>query len=242
MLSCREPFLTCAPLIDLKYNDTQCAPALPAAAAEFMNEHFHPRVLLTASNVLAGNGVTALLDTLFFNIADEGDVVLVPTPSYGMFMHDVTTRNGLHLAGVPCDDITEARFRQHVRPGRPQPELIGRLELAVAEQRRLGRRVAALLIANPENPLGRCYTAEILWYLVGFCHEQGLHLVVDEIFALSGGDNFTSILSLPLNTRDSLSNVHVLWGMSKDFGLGGCRVGFLATYNERLYQTMRTLR
>lgn len=205
-----------------------------------MNRFFRPRVLLTSSNILAANGVTALLDTLFFNVADGGDVVLVPTPSYGMFAHDVTARNGLHLVGVPCDDITEARFRQHVRPGRPQPELIARLEAAAAEQRRLGRRVAALLVANPENPLGRCYTAEMLRYMVDFCQREKLHFVVDEVYALSAGPGFTSVLSLDL--RDALGNVHVLWGMSKDFGLGGCRVGFLATYNQRLYQTMRTLR
>lgn len=28
----------------------------------------------------------------------------------------------------------------------------------------------------------------------------------------------------------------------KDFGLGGCRVGFLVTYNEQLFQAMRTCR
>ena len=205
-----------------------------------MNQFLRPRVLLTASNILAANGVTALLDTLFFNLADEDAVVLVPTPGYGMFAHDVTARNGLHLVGVPCDDITEARFRQHIRPGRPQPELIDRLEFAAAEQRRLGRRVAALLIANPENPLGRCYTSEILRHLVKFCEREKLHFVVDEIYALTGGPNFTSVLSLDL--RDFLGNVHVLYGVSKDFGLGGCRIGFLATYNQRLYQTMRTLR
>lgn len=205
-----------------------------------MNQAFRPRVLLTAGNILVGNGATALLDTLFYNIADDGAAVLVPTPSYGMFGQDVTARNGLHLVGVPCDDITEARFRQHVRPGRPQHELTSRLEFAAAEQRRLGRRVAALLIANPENPLGRCYTPEILWYLVKFCQREKLHFVVDEMYALSGGPNFTSVLSLDL--RDALGNVHVLYGMSKDFGLGGLRVGFLATYNQRLYQTMRTLR
>lgn len=223
----------------LKYNDTQCSPALPASAAEFMNHFFSPRILLTSSNILAGNGVTALLDTLFFNIADEGEVVLFPTPSYGMFAHDVTTRNGLHLVGVPCDDITEARFHQHIRPGRPQPELINRFETAAAEQRRLGRRVAALLIANPDNPHARCYTSELLRYMVDFCQRESIHFVVDEIYALSGGANFTSVLSLDL--RDAAGNVHVLWGMSKDFGMGGCRVGFLATYNERLYQSMRTV-
>lgn len=205
-----------------------------------MNHFFSPRILLTSSNIIVGNGVTALLDTLFFNLADEGEVVLYPTPSYGMFSHDVTTRNGIHLIGVPCDDITEARFHQHIRPGRPQPEIINRLETAAAEQRRLGRRVSALLIANPDNPYARCYTSELLRYMADFCQKESMHFVVDEIYALSGGANFTSVLSLDL--RDAAGNVHVLFGMSKDFGLGGCRVGFLATYNERLYQSMRTVR
>lgn len=157
--------------------------------------------------------MTALLDTLFFNLADTGSAVLVPTPSYGMFSHDLTTRNGLHLVPVPCDDITIARFRQHIRPGRPPPELVHRLTAAAMAQRQVGRKVAAILIANPENPLGCCYSLEMLRWLVKWCRDEAAHLVVDEIYALSGGDNFTSVLSFELG--DMLNNVHVLWGMSK---------------------------
>lgn len=53
----------------------------------------------------------------------------------------------------------------------------------------------------------------MLRWLVKWCEAEGAHLVVDEIYALSGGDNFTSVLSLELG--DMLQNVHVLWGMSK---------------------------
>lgn len=179
-----------------------------------------------------------------------------------MFGHDSTTRNGLHIVPVPCDDITMARFRQHVRPGRPRPELLNRLSAAAEGQRGLGRKVAAVIIANPENPLGCCYTGEILRWLVRWCGQEGAHLVVDEMYALGGGEAFTSVLSSDLG--EMRENVHVLWGMSKvrptwvrhssccagnadvwtlkDFGLGGCRVGFLATYNKQLYEAMRTCR
>ncbi|PSR99291.1 pyridoxal phosphate-dependent transferase [Coniella lustricola] len=223
---------------NLKYNDTRCAPHLPAAAATFVNTFFHPRVVLTPTNILVANGLTALLDTLFFNLADAGAAVLVPTPSYGMFQHDLAARNGLHLVPVPCDDIIQARFRQHVRPGRPQPELLNRLKKAAQEQRALGRPVAAVLLANPDNPLAACYSSGMLRWIVKWCRLERVHLVVDEVYALSGGEEFQSVLHLGLD--DMLENVHVLYGMSKDFGLGGCRVGFLATYNEQLYRAMRT--
>lgn len=201
---------------DLKYNDTQHTPELLAAATGFLNRFFHPRVPLAPTNILAGNGLTSLLDTLFFNLADEGNVVLVPTPSYGMFFHDLTTRNGLHVCSVPCDDITKARFRQHVRPGRPPPELFKRLTEAAEAQRKLGREVKAVLIANPENPLACCYSQGMLRWIVKWCEQEGVHLVVDEVYALSGGEVFNSMLSLELG--EMRENVHVLYGMAKVSG------------------------
>ncbi|KAI8239667.1 1-aminocyclopropane-1-carboxylate synthase-like protein 1 [Colletotrichum sp. SAR 10_96] len=77
----------------LGYNDTQGSPELLKAAADFMNEHFNARIPLTSDNILVANGATTLLDTLTYNIADEGDSILLPTPSYGMFAHDISTRN-----------------------------------------------------------------------------------------------------------------------------------------------------
>lgn len=184
-----------------------------------MNHFFHPHVALQPrSNILVANGLTALLDTLFFNLTEAGgaDVVLVPTPAYGMFAHDAATRNGIHVVPVPCDDIVLARFRQHVRPGRPPPELLARLDAAARAQRLLGRRVAAVLVANPENPLACCYSREMLRWLVRWCEGHRVHLVVDEVYALGavGEGSFTSVLSLDLG-EEMRENVHVLWGMSK---------------------------
>lgn len=181
-----------------------------------MNEHFRARVPLTPNNILVANGVTTLLDTLTYNIADEGDAILLPTPSYGMFSHDVSTRNGVRLVEVPCDDIPEERFwgapPQDDAPI-PTPEIVTRLEAAIKSELSQKRGVAAILLANPENPLGRCYAAHVLLQVSQLCAGYKIHLIVDEIYALSAGDRFSSILSLGLDAN--LSNVHVLWGMSK---------------------------
>ncbi|KAL0767151.1 hypothetical protein CaCOL14_010722 [Colletotrichum acutatum] len=224
----------------LGYGDAQISQDLPKAAAAFMNEHFRVRLPLTADNILAANGVTTLLDALTYNITDAGDAVLLATPSYGTFANDVWTRNGVRVVEVPCDDIPEERFWGE--PPRengpvPIPELVVRLENAIQVELSQKRKVGGVLLANPDNPMGRCYAAHVLLQISQLCARHKIHLIVDEVYAMSAGDRFSSILSLGLDVN--FRNVHVLWGLSKDFGLGGLRIGFLATYNKEIYDTMR---
>lgn len=76
-----------------------------------------------------------------------------------------------------------------------------------------------------------------------FCARHDLHLVADEIYALSSYDtpyntdsvDFVSVLALPsLAGPKSLmkpENIHLLYGMSKDFSSNGLRIGCLVTRN-----------
>ncbi len=70
-----------------------------------------------------------------------------------------------------------------------------------------------------------------------FCQERGLHLISDEVYALSElkdvpakAPKFVSALSLtePLVPEGAVkvdpSRVHVIWSPSKVFGMGGLRI------------------
>lgn len=98
-------------------------------------------------------------------------------------------------------------------------------------------RIKAVLMCNPHNPLSRCYPKRSLVECMEFCQERGLHLISDEIYALSSlkstPDNsppFVSALSLtePLVPEGAVkvdpSRVHVVWSASKLFGSSGFRV------------------
>jgi aspartate/methionine/tyrosine aminotransferase len=94
-----------------------------------------------------------------------------------------------------------------------------------------------------------------------FCQKYRLHMISDEIYGMSafrssgmlhGGshnpegedaalDGFTSILSLDESDGVDVKNLHMLYGASKDFGMGGLRLGFLVTRNKILWQTVRKL-
>jgi len=73
-----------------------------------------------------------------------------------------------------------------------------------------------------ESTIGRCYTPESLKALFAFCGKHNIHLISDEIYALSVYDScepgavpFTSVLSLEKEGLIEERYVHVLYGMSK---------------------------
>ncbi|MHC9417123.1 aminotransferase class I/II-fold pyridoxal phosphate-dependent enzyme [Sphingomonas citri] len=79
-----------------------------------------------------------------------------------------------------------------------------------------------LLLANPNNPDGRCWPAARLLELAQALAERGGVLVVDEAFA----DSVAGASVLPLLARDD--RVLVFRSFGKFFGLAGVRLGFAA--------------
>jgi len=164
--------------------------------------------------VLAGAG--SVLEILFHALADPGDGVLVPTPSYAGFWPDLETRDQLVIVPVHC--TSEEGFRLTAE----------RLDAALNGA---GRPVRALLFTSPNNPLGTVYSAGEIEQVLGWAEAAGLHVVFDEVYALSvfGESRFTSCARL----RPSLGEmVHIVWAFSKDFGVSGLRCGVLMSENE----------
>jgi aspartate/methionine/tyrosine aminotransferase len=84
------------------------------------------------------------------------------------------------------------------------------------------------------------------------CQKYRIHLVSDEIYALSVWENtvdemshgpvpFHSALSIDTTDIIELSLVHVLWGFSKDFGANGIRLGMVISQaNPAMLMAMQT--
>ncbi|CAF1357441.1 unnamed protein product [Rotaria sordida] len=89
-------------------------------------------------------------------------------------------------------------------------------------------RPRGIILVNPHNPLGDVYDEATIQPVLEFAAEKQLHVIVDEIYALSVFSNeksFQSVLnyaSLPDPIR-----THFLWSFSKDFALSGTRIGVL---------------
>ena len=175
----------------------------------FLGREFDPQQI----SVLAGAG--SVLETLFYALGDPGDGVLVPTPSYAGFWMDLELRNGLKIVPVHRSDDNGFRLT---------PEMLDRAVAAA------GRPIKALLFTSPDNPLGSVPSPEEIEEVLAWAEARDLHLIFDEIYALSvfGKSPFTSCAEL----RPSLGErLHIVWAFSKDFGASGLRCGVLVSEN-----------
>jgi len=185
-----------------------------------------------------GGGCGALLNLLSFLLLDKGDCVLLPTPTYAMLYNDLSSLAGVEIVDVPCS------------PGSPlTPELLSAAEGRAAAR---GLRVRALLLLNPDNPLGTVREPQEVRQLLAWCDERELHVISDEIYALSvwEGEPFTSTAAIrweqcqaaagsSSSSSSSSSSflgdrTHILWGFSKDFCASGLRLGVLFSHNQQL--------
>ena len=126
------------------------------------------------------------------------------------------------------------------------------LEAAFASAADAGRPVKALLLTNPNNPLGVMHAETTLRAMLRWAVGRGVHLVSDEIYALTvhtGAESFKSTLRVAhdmvgageLAAAEVDTHLHLLWGLSKDFGGSGLRLGVLWSRNAQFKQVMGAL-
>lgn len=166
--------------------------------------------------------------------------LLLGQPHYTRLPVDPSIRAGATVVPVPFQGIDPLGV-----------DGVEAYERAIQEATARGQKIAGVLLCNPHNPLGRCYSREALLGLLRLCQKHHMHLISDEIYALSvwsdshpaDTDNtatpFESCLSLATPDIIDPALVHVVWGMSKDFGANGFRVGaIISQHNAQLHQSL----
>lgn len=195
--------------------------------AEFLRET--TGVEMQAEHIALGSGASAVLDMVMYAMCEPGDGVLIPAPYYPGFDHDLRTR--VQVEPIPAVTKPEDGFQPTRKVLQDALLMAGRRQI----------KVRALLLANPNNPLGKVYDEETLRTIVDFATEHGLELISDELYARSVFDSQTPFISLAKVARDAGRNVHVVYGFAKDFGLSGFKTGVLHTSNEKLMKAVQQL-
>jgi aspartate/methionine/tyrosine aminotransferase len=168
-------------------------------------------------------GCVALLYQLSYLLFEPSDSLLIPTPYYPAFDRDFLTLGEVASVEVFKDPGS-------VTFGLTEESLNAAYESSLQK----GKFPKGLLLTNPCNPTGTVYTREELLLAVAWCRTHHMHMLCDEVYALSvyGEHPFESIVSVLDN--DLGDDVHVMWSMSKDFGCSGVRLGVLYSQNELL--------
>ncbi|CAO2657098.1 Nn.00g059010.m01.CDS01 [Neocucurbitaria sp. VM-36] len=240
-------FLASRALIDdgaigLTYGDGPTGSrAAMIALAGFFNDYFHPVINVESEHLMITNGVSSAIEHTAWAIANPGEGILVGRPYYRAFTVDLGLRPGVKMVSVSFGQVDPCTVG-----------CVSKYEEALIASEREGLKIRAILLCHPHNPLGRCYGKTTLVGLMTLCQRYGIHLISDEIYALSVWKNtmdevdeeaatFTSVLSIDTEDIIAPELVHVLWGTSKDFGANGLRVGVIISQaNPNFMDACRT--
>lgn len=162
--------------------------------------------------IVPGNGSSELIRLFSEACLEDGELALVPTPSFGEYSNQSRLAGGI-VRMLPIEEN-----------GLP----------AVSDA--LLKTAKLLFLCNPNNPTGRLLSFDMVQGLVERCEEAGTFLLVDEAF-IELSDPKESVASLAPD-REYL---FVMRSLTKSFGVPGLRLGFGVT-NESLARILNLAR
>lgn len=162
-------------------------------------------VKVNPSNVLVTSGVSEALNALYAALVNEGDEVLIPDPSYPLYISfaDFYGAKKVFYATIENEgwipDVDDLR-------------------------RKISRKTKFIIVNNPHNPTGAVYPSNVLKEMIDIAAEHNVPIVTDEIYdALTFEGEFKSVGAL----AGSDTIVIGLNGFSKTFLATGWRLGYI---------------
>jgi aspartate aminotransferase len=170
---------------------------------------------LEPNQVLATTGGSEAILFSFLACANEGDDIMVVEPYYANYKA-FATMAGLNLVPV----TSRSRDGFHLPP-------------RSVFERSLTPRTRLVIICNPSNPTGTVYRRDELEMIAGFCRDNGLFLISDEVYREFVYDDSRAISALELPDTESFAIV--VDSLSKRYSACGIRLGSLVTRNAEVY-------
>ncbi len=220
----------------LKYTALLGHPDVLIEVAGFM-EQYLCKCPIPAETIGLSAGAAAIIETSSFVLANPGDVVVIPAPSYPMYTKDMGLKSAIERY-----DLQSHYHLQEI--GSEAPVQIALLDQNWAELKAQGKCFKILLLTSPDNPTGCRYTEQQLREIADWCIQHQVHLIVNEIYGLSlidtqveelqgeyqGTGNYISFAKIMSDVASDY--LHLWYAFSKDFAMSGLRVGVVHSRNE----------
>jgi len=189
-----------------RYSSSRGIPKLREAMAAYYESRFGVQ-LDPETEIINTIGAKEGLSHLMWTLAQPGDAVLVPTPSYPIHLY-APLFAGAEVREIPLGvgaDFFEA-MQERWEYSWPRPRVI--------------------LLSFPHNPTGTCVDVDFMQKAVDFARENDVLLVHDNAYADIGYDGY---LPPSILEAEGAKDVAVeLYSMTKSFSMAGWRVAFMA--------------
>ena len=178
----------------LNYTDTLGHPEVRETMAFFM-EKYLCKCPIDPDSIGFSAGASGIIETSSFVLANRGDVAVIPAPSYPMYTKDMGIKSGIERYDL------QTHF--HIEElGSAAPVTVPMLEEAKKELELKGKNFRILLITSPDNPTGCMFSEAQLRELAEWCIKNEVHMIVNEIYAISLVDTTDSLISMDYKEQD----------------------------------------
>jgi len=181
---------------------------LEDARAAVARDYHRCGLAIDPAHIALTSSTSEAYSLLFKLLADAGDEVLIPRPSYPLFEH---------LAGLDLVQVRHYDLEYHGAWTLDLAALAGCIT----------DRTRAIVIVSPNNPTGSAISADELDAVCALCRARNIAIIADEVFAdypLSPGLD-TSWARVA--TRSDVLGFS-LGGLSKSVGLPQVKLGWMA--------------
>lgn len=195
-----------------EYSDPQGLPELRRAITRDIQQddmaYSEDEIVITAG------AMEALSVVLRSVVGSTNNEVIVPTPVYAAYFEVIKSARGI------------------VREVKLNPDSNWKLDINELK-RAIKKQTAAILLCNPNNPTGAIYDKKELEQVAELAKEQGITLIIDEVYRNMLYDQSSILYSPAMNARYKKSVVRLM-SFSKDFSLTGWRIGYIQADSNRI--------
>lgn len=189
-----------------KYTPASGLPALKSAICKRLEADIG--VHYESNQIVVASGAKHSIYIALCCLLDEGDEVIVPAPYWVTYTEAVAMAGGVP---VVIRTAKEAGFKLTAE----------QLEAAITEKTKV------LILNNPSNPTGMCYSEAELRAICEVCVKHDLWIMSDEIYykLIYDGRQFTSVAAL---SEEIKAHTIIVNGVSKSYAMTGWRIGYTA--------------
>jgi aspartate/methionine/tyrosine aminotransferase len=181
---------------------------LPAARQAITNYYVQRNKTIHADSLFLTASTSEAYSHLFKLLADPGDEILVPKPSYPL-LDFLTALDSVRPIQYPITYNHQHGWRIDID----------------ALHNLISTRTKAIVVVSPNNPTGSYLKANELAQLNALCAKNNLALIVDEVFSDYRHQARADQVETAVGNREALT--FVLSGLSKIVGLPQVKLGWI---------------
>lgn len=171
----------------------------PDAGAVELRKTISEALNVDTDEIVVGNGSDQLIEIILNAFVNQGESVICPMPSFGMYKISTIIRGG-----TPVDYILEKENGYNY-------DIFKGIELIKKHNAKV------IFLCTPNNPTGNVISSDMLLKLLKECPQT--LVVVDEAYVEFWGESVAGFIK-------DYQNLIVLRTFSKAFGLAGIRCGY----------------